>query len=281
MNEVILAMGPSGRLIATMTPPPSGAPARSTAMLLLNAGVIHRMGPHRINVKLARHLAALGFPVLRLDLSGQGDSRPAEGNLPFEQQAVVDIKTAMNHLQQLMQVESFALAGICSGAYHGVATALEDERLTALWLMDTHAYATPKTAWVRARRQLQLEPAGTLLSWAGKVLGRLLPKDKASGTAAPMVDADDDTPYPTPTKAAFAQRLKTLLDRRVRLQIVYTGSWFWRYNHASQWRDAFKDHGAVADIPCELLSDVDHTAATLHAQRRLIESVTRFSSRLS
>ncbi|OGA84576.1 MAG: hypothetical protein A2711_02240 [Burkholderiales bacterium RIFCSPHIGHO2_01_FULL_63_240] len=268
MNEHILTFGRSSHLVGTLTRP-SGT-ARSTGILLLNAGVVHRMGPHRINVKLARRLAEQGFTVLRLDLSGQGDSEASDGTLSFEKQAVADLQAAMNHLQRLTQIDSFALAGICSGAHHGLAAAQQDDRLKSLWLMDTHAYPTAKTPWVRARKQLHLDFGGTLARWSAKVL-RII---KSQTSAGPRLLVDN--PYPQPSKAEFAHTIQTLLDKQVRLQLVYSGGMFWQYNHPSQWRDAFREFGAVAQTPCDLLSDVDHTASTLHAQQRLMDSVLQF-----
>jgi len=272
MTENILTFGPESHLTATLTRPMG--PSRATAILLLNAGVIHRMGPHRINVKLARHLAANGHTVLRLDLSGQGDSANSEAVLPYEEQAVIDIRSAMDHLERLTSIRSFALAGICSAAHHGVSVALADDRLAALWLMDTHAYPTPRTRWVRARKQLQIDLGGTLARWALKAV-QMLASRARSGQARL-----DDNPYPTPAKAEFARVVQALLDRQVRLQFVYTGGMFWQHNHASQWRDTFRDFGAVAQAPCDLLPDVDHTASTLHAQQRLMASVVQFMSPL-
>jgi len=278
MNEHVLTFGPGNRLVGTLSQPTSGT--RGTAILLLNAGVIRRMGPHRINVKLARALTSQGFNVLRLDLSGLGDSLPSDAPLSFEQQAVADLQAAMDHLQRIGIAEQFALFGICSGAHHGIAAAAADARLKALWLMDTHAYATPKTLWVRARRQLALDFPGTLARWAMKLVRILTPRLRSKGTSGPAQGLLSDDAYPMPDKAEFARRIQSLIDLHVRLQVVYTGGMFWRYNHASQWRDAFRAHGAVADVPCDFLPDVDHTASTLHAQRRLIESTTRFAALL-
>lgn len=273
MTENILHFGHGGRLTGTLTLPPASAPAKSTAVLLLNAGVIHRMGPHRINVKLARHLAAQGFTVLRLDLSGQGDSLSADTPQSFEQQAVTDLQAAMDHLQRITSVQRFALAGICSGAHHGVATALKDDRLSALWLMDTHTYPTPRTYWVRSMRQLQQAPIATLRRWGKRLLGKVAARPDGQRAAAV-----DDNPYGTPSKTEFAADIQSLIGKRVRLQIVYSGGVFWSHNYAAQWRDTFRAHGEVARVPNELLPDVDHTASTLDAQRKLVASVSRFAS---
>jgi len=274
MNEHILTFGPGSHLVGTLTRP-NGTP-RATAVLLLNAGVIHRMGPHRINVKLARQLAQAGFTVLRIDLSGQGDSEAANGSLPFEQQAVVDLQAAMSQLQRLTQIESFALAGICSGAHHGIATALQDDRLKALWMMDPHAYPTVKTKLVRARKQLELDFVGTLTRWTRKAVQALRSRMSPLASHHEEQFLLQDNPYPTPPKAVFAGWMQALLDKQVRLQVVYSGGMFWQYNHRSQWREAFSAHGEVAQVPCDLLPDVDHTASTLHAQNRLMASVLQF-----
>src|SRR5262249_27402146 len=57
--------------------PPRGK--RSPMVLFLNAGAVHRVGPNRMYVDLARSWAEHGLTSLRLDLSGLGDSPPAPG----------------------------------------------------------------------------------------------------------------------------------------------------------------------------------------------------------
>ena len=56
MIEQSLIFGPERHLVGTVTLPEQ--PVVGQVMLLLtNAGVIPRVGPHRVNVKLARHFA--------------------------------------------------------------------------------------------------------------------------------------------------------------------------------------------------------------------------------
>ena len=52
--------------------PPGGR--SSVAVVLLNAGLIHRSGPFRLYTRLARKLAKSGYIVLRFDLPGIGDA---------------------------------------------------------------------------------------------------------------------------------------------------------------------------------------------------------------
>ena len=72
MTERIVRFGPEDGLLGILTEPVS--PPRGPAILFLNAGVLHHVGPFGWYVSLARRLAELGFLSLRFDLSGIGDS---------------------------------------------------------------------------------------------------------------------------------------------------------------------------------------------------------------
>ena len=134
------------------------APPRSPrvlAALLFNAGVVPRIGPNRLNVRIARALAARGIPALRFDLSGRGDSAPARGMESYEQQAVADIRAAMNLLSERTGVSRFALMGICSGAENAFHAALADERVVGVTLMDSYHYPTLRTHFNRFRQRAE------------------------------------------------------------------------------------------------------------------------------
>ncbi len=64
-GELPLAFGPSERLFGVLHRPLSGVSrAELPAIIMLNAGCVHRTGAHRLYVRLARRWAALGFDVL-------------------------------------------------------------------------------------------------------------------------------------------------------------------------------------------------------------------------
>jgi pimeloyl-ACP methyl ester carboxylesterase len=88
------------------------------AIIILNAGSIHRIGAHRLHVPLARSWAELGFQVLRIDLSGIGDSPAAPGcpeNLTYPRDGESDVQAAMDFLSETTGARRFILAGHCSG----------------------------------------------------------------------------------------------------------------------------------------------------------------------
>jgi pimeloyl-ACP methyl ester carboxylesterase len=90
------------------------------AVVLLNAGSAHHVGPNRLHVLLARRLAAAGFRCLRMDLHGLGDSVTPDCKLENETYpatAFRDVDLAMKFLEREIGVGRTVLMGLCSGAY--------------------------------------------------------------------------------------------------------------------------------------------------------------------
>lgn len=115
-------------LVAMLHLPP-GKISRAT-VVMFNAGAVHRVGPSRIYVEMARRLAAEGHPVLRLDLEGLGDSILAgEGreNHPYPPTATRDARAALAYLKREHGLDRFVLLGLCSGAHTAFRAALEIE----------------------------------------------------------------------------------------------------------------------------------------------------------
>jgi hypothetical protein len=105
---------------ADASPPP--------ALLLVNSGAVHHVGPNRLYVPLARHFAGLGFVVLRVDLSGLGDSEPHAGEpavAPYTPRGVRDIERWLAHLKRHARVGDCHLMGICSGGFQVFSAARE------------------------------------------------------------------------------------------------------------------------------------------------------------
>lgn len=120
----------------------AGARAQ-TAILMLNVGTNHRVGPNRLYVKMARAWAAHGYRTLRFDLAGMGDSRAAAGYASERLYAIDstrDVQAAMDALNRL-GCTRFILMGLCSGAYVAFQTARLDPRVTGLVLLNPRRLA--------------------------------------------------------------------------------------------------------------------------------------------
>jgi alpha-beta hydrolase superfamily lysophospholipase len=95
-------------------------------VVLLNSGTIHHIGPSRLYVAIARRCAARGMAVLRIDLSGVGDSAVRRGeaeNSPYSEGARIDVPAAVKFAQQRFPGAKVHLVGLCSGAYHALKAA--------------------------------------------------------------------------------------------------------------------------------------------------------------
>jgi len=104
------------------------------AVVLLNSGAIHRIGPNRLYVALARRLAARGELVVRADLSGIGDSRPKRGtqeNLVYNENAVGDV-AALVAWAKRQGAQTVVVGGVCSGAYHAIKAATVGQPIDAI-----------------------------------------------------------------------------------------------------------------------------------------------------
>jgi hypothetical protein len=115
-----------GQLFGILSNPVAPVAGRR-GLLLLNAGSIHHVGPNRLYVALARRWATLGHAVLRLDLSGIGDSRAWPGereNVVYGDSAIKDITRALSVLRQQAGVVDVRALGLCSGGYHAFKAAV-------------------------------------------------------------------------------------------------------------------------------------------------------------
>jgi alpha/beta superfamily hydrolase len=271
LNEVSVSFGAQRHLSATLTLPADEPPAR-IGVVLLNVGIIHRIGPHRFNAKLARALAKAGVATLRLDLSGQGDSGTPNAALPFEQQAVADLQAAMDHFQRMGNIGQFAIAGICSGAYVGLSAALADERVVALWMLDGYAYPTARTVWNRYTLRVREAPLRSVGSGLRKLVKRAA---RAIRPVARPSSTQDvwDLGHRVPPREVFGRDIQTLVDRGVAVCLVYSGSLRWYFNYPGQLRDAFSEFDFIDRVRCEYLPQADHTATTLATQQRLIRGL--------
>lgn len=279
MKESTHVFGPHRHLLGTITAPASAASASGAAStsatastandavgcLLMSAGVVHRTGPHRINVKLARALAEQGVPSLRVDLAAVGDSRTPPTDTAYDKQAVIDLRAGIDLLASTAGVRSVIMVGLCSGAVYSLRTALVDERVSGLFLIDGYAFPT-----ARSHRERYLQKARTLTPGA---LGRSLRNRLQRSPEPPAPTSAPDYGLSHPPLADYARDLRSLLARGVSIRQLYTGSILQFYNYQNQFVEAFADYPDLQAIPTEYQPAIDHTMTSLEAQQALLDRV--------
>lgn len=156
------------QLFGVVTEPVDAAPGPVT-LILYNAGAIRRIGPNRMWTEAARRWGAAGVPVLRIDVEGIGDA-DGDGTVytasddPFYLPHLTEQAHAVLELAaQRGFPERFVLGGLCSGGYWAFQTALADERVESVVMLNPRLlFFDPRSDRERELRKLArlLTPAG-------------------------------------------------------------------------------------------------------------------------
>jgi pimeloyl-ACP methyl ester carboxylesterase len=269
MREEALLFGKTKSLVGIITdPPPQQESKPLPGILLLNAGIIHHVGPNRIHVKIARAMAPMGFVVLRFDFSGIGDSKVRDDNLPFEESAVRETQEAMDYLSATRGIERFYLIGISSGAIVSYKAAGRDPRVIGATLINPASYGEELRSYAKARRYWKnafADPKRWLKAVTGKanyrVVGPRLRSMFSSRQKALSVAND------------IAADFHSLIERRVELRLVYSkgdlgldcldvilGNELWELSKRGT-------------LKLEIIPEADHTCTLLESQQRLLRVV--------
>ncbi|SEJ03011.1 alpha/beta hydrolase [Frateuria terrea] len=239
------------------------ADARSTGVIVLNAGLVHRIGPFRLHVELSRQLNARGFPTLRFDLSTLGDSGASGESLAREQQVRSDVADAMALLRKQAGCSRFVLIGLCSGAQNAHLVAHSSEAVAGAVFLDGYAY---RSTGFKLRHYLPrlLNPARVARHLARHVGRRL----RAAPAAGPGFQVE------FPPQARVRDELTIMLERGLKLYFIYSGGSSWYFNHRRQFGECYGR--ALADHPGVTVSfrrEVDHTYILVGDRRRLLDDI--------
>ena len=283
-REKAIRIGKANPLLGILTEPPAGTAANGRGVVMLNAGLLHRVGPSRLHVQMARQLAASGCQSLRFDFSGIGDSEARRDGLAFEQSAVLEVQEAMDVLAA-RGATTFTLIGLCSGADAAFLTAVADPRVDALVQLDPWVYGTWKFPAMRLLRKLQNRRSWkNLLSGETlqrRVLAPLLQRLRGGGAAAGADDGVVVAHYARdfPPKAQVEGQLRTLLERRVRMLDIFSGGMPNDVAYAGQYRECFADLDFGDLLAVHYDGTAEHIFSALNHQRWVLDIVSAWMAR--
>jgi len=270
--EDVLRFGDAEQLVGIVTRP-ERALALAPTVVILNAGVLHRVGPHRMHVVLARRLAELGLTTLRLDLGGIGDSITSSDATTFRESAVADTRLALTQLG----AARYVIFGVCAGADNALATALVDDRVAGIVLVDPYVYGN---------RRGQLRAAATKLRVLGAretVRRGLRAAERMMRARLQPADPDDDRDQSggreAPPVATYRADLNALVARGVKILAVYSGAHGAKYNHADQLFELFPELRGKVDRA--YFPEANHTFTELAAQAELVRAAATWIARVS
>jgi pimeloyl-ACP methyl ester carboxylesterase len=265
--EKVMLLGPRKSMVgvlahSTRNPPEPDRPL----VVILNSGIIHRVGPNRMTVVLSRALAASGFAVLRFDLSGIGDSEPREDSLSPWEASLADIREALDSLEATRGPIRVVLAGLCSGADQSVFYGGTDARIVGVVLMDP---SVPRT------KRYYLNHYGVrafrMSSWFNLVRGRHpfwdALRHRMAAPVTPPPPPSDDTLVDTPeVRAKLESAYRALLINGIQMLAVCTADRESRVNYREQLPDAFSTIDFSDKLRLEYFEKADHTF-TIEAER--------------
>lgn len=257
MTERVLQFGPGGRSVGVLADPRRGA---AMGVVLLNAGLLHRVGNCRLSVRIARRLAELGIPSYRFDFSGMGDSErrdDALSGLPASHEETLE---AVRRFQKVAEVEHVTLFGLCRGADVAVRAAPELPSVMGLGLIDPWVYPT-KRFYVERFAPRLLVPEVWLRAPA--TIARAVRSAKDEAAPAPI--------RPFPPKDEVAGLLRPFVRRGGRLLAWFTGGYLEEYSYEGQFRDAFGDVDFGARLTERHLRESDHLITDPGGQRTLVD----------
>lgn len=217
-QETVCHFGPQGGLFGILTTPDDAFAVKDAPIaLILNAGIVHRVGPFRLHVDLARQLADVGYSTLRLDLSGLGDSAQRTGKIDTPNRAELDVRDAMDHLQKETGVNRFVIIGLCSGAFHAHQVSVKDDRIVGSVFMDGIVFRTLGFFWRHKVGRL-LKPR----FWRNAIKRRLTGERPTDSESAGESLAEGEFFGEDLDKDAVIRDLESLVTRGVRMLFLYT-----------------------------------------------------------
>ena len=253
------------------TPDFPDPPEQTPAVLLLNAGLLHRVGPHRMYVRIARTLTKAGVTSLRFDYSGIGESPPRKDLVPAPKSRVIETNAAMDHMASVMGAQRFVLMGLCSGAVNAFRVARLDPRVIGLVLIDGFPYRTYRYYLIHyARRLFRLRSWLNVLSgrrqlW--KSFRRVIPLGGGTTATRPA------TALHLPPKAEIAAGFRELVHRGVRFCVIHSGGFEQYYNYTRQFVHSFRSVDFDGHLKLVYFKHSDHTFTSLEQQRLTVNTI--------
>lgn len=131
IEESVVTIGTRGaELVGVLAQPTERHATKAVGVVIVVGGPQTRVGSHRQFVLMARALAQAGYPCLRFDYTGMGDS---PGPRPDFERAAPDVRRACDALvAQAPGCTKIALWGLCDGATAALLYAPGDERVAAV-----------------------------------------------------------------------------------------------------------------------------------------------------
>ena len=248
--------------------------AGTTGVIIVVGGPQYRVGSHRQFLLLARALAAAGYPAMRFDYRGMGESTGEQRNFEAVDD---DIAAAIDAFMAATPgLDRIVLWGLCDAASACLLYlhAHRDERLQGLillnpWVRSELTLARAHIKHYYLQRLLQPEFWRKLLSGklgVGRALGGLLGNLNSARKAAPLADRE----------LSFQEKMRyALAESELPALLILSGDDYTakEFIEATQIDPAWQDVLAQERVTMHEVAGADHTFSSAE-WRRAVETAT-------
>jgi pimeloyl-ACP methyl ester carboxylesterase len=245
-----------------------GAVRALPAVIILNTGIIHRVGIGRLSTIWARRMAREGHCVLRFDISGVGDSERRDDTLSPVEGALADVRDAVDWVRSARGISSVIMIGLCSGGDLALLYAGTDSRVVGLVLIDPSTPPTFRHYLLKFFNfKLWMQKFELIVS---SVKYHFAPPAHVVSSEIP--GQDDLLLSERQIHSILAGAYRTAFAQGTRILAVFTKGAGW-YNYRDQLFDAFPEIDFDGNLQLEYLERCDHTI-THEANRARLFAVT-------
>lgn len=272
MAQRVVEFGAETNLVGILSQSSPDQPtAEDKFVILLNSGTLHRVGPCRLYVKLAQHLANIGIPSLRFDFSGIGDSNPRSDDLAFHEYSIAEVSSAIDYLSNGAHPTKIILLGICSGADTAWHSAINDPRVSAVVLLDGFAHRNMNFYWhhykqrifnTTAWKNFLKSPVNAIAFLTGNPV-----TDFAADTDEVVFDRD------WPDQDKYSAGLEQLKNQGTSLYYIFTGGVQDYLNHPEQFSATYKSMQDYDRLSVDHYPEADHMISDIGTQHELIGKI--------
>ena len=273
-------------------------------IVMLNAGAAYRIGPGRLHVPLARQLAAVGYPCLRIDINGIGDSVAADHeteNDAYAATAFRDVSLVCDYLHTLRPGHPIVLMGLCSGAYVAFQSAAQLPHsaiiesilinpLVFFWkegmiinetnteqLVAWREYGRAIFKWSHWKNLLTGKTragfVGSLKRFAGHLISSFL---KPGKPAAPTAKSAPQSGYGHPARQDLPGDLSRIVTASRTLAMFVSDNDPGHFLLMVQARRKATQLMKQGKLKCHFIPDADHTFSTAQARQTFYQSLTAY-----
>lgn len=233
-------------------------PQRSprATVVMLNAGLIHRVGPFRMNIELAERLARHGIDLFRFDFPAVGDAPAGGGNRPEDR-----VRLAMDTVTAITGSDRFIVGGVCSAADLAWKLPALDARVRGLLLLDPCAVRGPWFHWAQLRHFVSRPISG----WGRMLRHRLHGWGKGAATPAGR---------DWPSEREFIAGNQRMTQAGIGMYALYTAGVTDYFLHPQQIRASFPDNANDPRLRLRFRPDVDHIFFVPSQRAEILDDIT-------